>query len=351
MGGIVNEAAENIQFQDQPIENVQSRNLASYWFKEPYYAARWTYFHRPSVWNRMATKGTFDWYGLTGFKTMLAGEQGIGYAGGPRNVGRPSKWILNQGARGLEEVGKGFTRASVRGMARWGQQIQGRYGVLEHPRVVMGMESIGRRLMTAGAGYRTGGLGGAISGLGWTRGGQFIQEAVGGTTFGVGRNLLTGAGFTAEEAQAIIARSSRMGVRGLVGPGRYAEKIAAEVLGTTPATLSLGVPARKASIATTLRYTAATRLMAGVSVGLNVALFGGLLAKLAYAGARRIAESAWDLKMNRNAQMLEFGSGLNVFNTSGSLTERQRAISAIQESHLNSRVSLGSEARLLSDEY
>jgi hypothetical protein len=369
LGGIINQAEENIQIQDQPISKMQSSNISKYWFKEPYYAARWTYFHRPSVWTKMADKGTFDWYGLSGFKTLLAGEKGIGYRGGPRTLHKPSRWLLNSGARGLEEVGKGFTKLSTRGFALKGGQYPWLNAPLG-PQVGGVLRATGQKLMTAGQGFRTGGLGGAVTGLGWAGGGKRIQGFAGGTTLGMSEKMLVNAGYTAAEARTIIGDVSKIGGKGFFS-GKYVDKFASyymenamaspySALGTSYSNQAIKAaaigtpianPVKRAAIGSALRIQGAARLMAGVSVGLNIAMFGGILAKLGYAGARRIAEESWDLKMNRSAQMLEFGSGLNPYQTSGASTERSRAVQAIQESHLNSRTSLGREAEFMSDNY
>lgn len=355
MGGIVNEAAENIEFQDQPVADVQSRNISKYWFKEPYYAARWTYFHRPSVWNRMATKGTFDWYGLTGFKTLAAGEKGIGYRGGPRKIGKPSRWILNQGARGLEAVGKGFTKLSTRGYALRAGQYPWMNAPLG-PQAGGVLRTIGKGLVSAGGGYRTGGLGGAISGLGWQRGGRFMQELAGGTSLGDfntnAEKIFRHKVLTPYEQEIMNKLTGSMAGKGIFRATKGAKE-AVDLLDPSARAYmgKEGMATATTQLAKGTIFKGAARLMAGVSVGLNIALFGGIMAKLGYAGARRLAESSWDLKMNRSAQMLEFGRGLNIFNTSGASTERSRAIQAIQESHVNARASLGNEAALMSDNY
>lgn len=373
MGGIVNQAEENIKYQDQPISKMQTGNISKYWFKEPYYAARWTYFHRPSVWNRMAAQGTFDWYGLSGFKTLLAGEKGIGYGGGPRTIGRPSRWILNQGARGLEAVGKGFTKLSTRRYAmQMGHMLPIGHNMRYGTSKLLG--TIGQRLLAAGQAYRVGGLGGAVSGLGWQRGGQLLQEVAGGTIVGpilpftregiaspyiygpALRNKVSLASGTSNlralsglEARLPGMIAGETGTMGLFRPGKVTERIIGAMTAEERTVLTATGNIGRNIISTRIRYAAAARLMGGVSVGLNIALFGGMLAKLGYAGARRLAEESWDLKMNRSAYMLEFGAGLNPYPFAGASTERQRSISAIQESHINGRMFMGQEAALMSD--
>jgi len=96
-----------------------------------------------------------------------------------------------------------------------------------------------------------------------------------------------------------------------------------------------------------IMFRGGARLMSGVAVGVNIALFGGILANFAYSGARAVGEAAWNAQLNRRVPMLEFGRGYDPFAYHGARTERQRAVAAIQGSRLNARGFLGNEAALV----
>jgi len=98
-------------------------------------------------------------------------------------------------------------------------------------------------------------------------------------------------------------------------------------------------------------FQGATRLMQGVTVGLNIALFGGMLGTLAYEGSRVLAEQSFRLMHSNSIPRLEFGTGQLAagFMTSGAMTERQRAIAAISNSSLNARRYMGNEAAIMSE--
>lgn len=351
------------QYQGAPARTEGGRNILSYWLREPYYMARWTYFHRPSVWNAVGGQRGLTWHGLYGFKTLLTGAGGVSYTGGARTVPAGMRWLLRGGAGGFEAMGAGFTQ--VAGLPY--RALRPGRAFAQRSATVLG------RL---GAGFRTGGVAGALRGVGATRVGTLMEQVVGGTTTRLGRFALTEAGGAAmpniysaalrggislgagtqglarlqQMETTIGAGIRRVGIGGLVRPRRYATRI---VQGLTPAQQALFTATGRTGRTALTRGIMArggARLMAGAAVGLNIALFGSMLGSLAYGGARRLGEEMWNLQMNRRVPALEFGRGVTPFPEAGSLTERQRAVQQIQASHLNARSFLGSEARLYSDQ-
>ena len=325
-----------------------SNAILSAWIKTPYYAARWNYFHRPSVWGRMSQRGSFDWYGLTGFKSLVAGpDAGIGYNAGTRTAGGSMRWILRTGGRGIELAGEGLMRA--------GFQPAG-----TSPRLVRSfVEASGRHIAGFGRGFGTGGIAGGIRGV--SGGSQrvigaagLLEDVFGGklTSF-PGRPILSGIpGLGGVSDEAIRGLIRKEGVSALFAPWRARER----VLGGLPtaqraALTSYTGKAGQRALTRSIMFQGATRLMQGVTVGLNIALFGGMLGTLAYEGSRVLAEQSFRLMHSNSIPRLEFGTGQLAagFMTTGAMTERQRAIAAISNSSLNARRYMGNEAAIMSE--
>ena len=341
----------------------------SYWMKEPYYMAKWNYFHRPSVWNAVGGSKGVQWHGMYGFKSLLAGSGGISYTGGPRSVAPGMKWLLRGGGRGLEQRGLGFSgldpnvgRAALR--IRGGISAGLPRGYSTNITSVPGLTGrVGMGFQRAGAGFRTGGVTGAIRGIGG-RGTEtaatWIGKIGGGYSTGIGAftyrgmeaAISRGGGLTemAPGLRASIARgitSEVSGVGGLVRPGKYSGRVLGTLSPVHQQLFSMTGKGGRSALRRGIMARGGARLMAAGAVGLNLALFGGMVGNLAMGATRAIGEASWRMRMNTRIPALEFGGGVDPFQQQGSMTERQRAIQAIQGSHLNARTAMGNEARLL----
>ena len=100
------------------------------------------------------------------------------------------------------------------------------------------------------------------------------------------------------------------------------------------------------NIGRAVRFKAATRLMSGAAVGINIAMIGGILAAGAYRGITATTDAAMKFMNSNSMRRLETGSGLNPFPFSGAVTERAKALQAISNSRMNARGTLGGEAAL-----
>lgn len=328
----------------------------NYWIKEPQYMARWTYFHRPGVWNAMGGPKGFQWHGLYGFKTLGAGGGGIGYTGGPRSVAPGMKWILRGGGAGLEAIGKGFQRA---GVATGRRSIGG----------------VGARVTYFGGGFRTGGLAGGIANATTSDRGLAMSRRVagifGGANTNFGRLRMPGItddmllGLARSQGSDVVSQSmraaaggldealsrgvNRVGVGALFRPTARAASVVGGLTAEQQAAYMLTGQAGRRALGRSVMFKGGTQLMKAGTVAMNIALFGGTLANMAYTGTRALGEQALRMRMDRSAQQLEFGSGIDPFQSRGAMTERQRAVQAIQSSQINGRSYLGNEAALMAD--
>ena len=357
---------------------ITASSVLSHWLRTPLYMTRWTYFHRPGVWNAVGGREGLTWHGLYGFKTLFAGAGGISYTGGPRAIPHGMRWILRGGGAGMEAMGRGFAGMdpilSRLGGYLWRPMPAGLpLGYATNIPSAQGlMYRFGRGVGRFGAGFRTGGMAGAIRGVGAARLGTITEQIFGGAVTPLGRfriptggdpsllyTLVQGRAMfptygAAREAigglEAAVGRGIR-GVRigGLVRPGRYSRQI---LQGLSPEQLRLFQQTGRVGATALTRgimWRGGAQLMRAGTVGLNIALFGSMLASLAYTGTRAAGEAMWNFRMNQRIPALEFGRGISPFPEVGSLTERQRAIQQIQASPLNARSFMGSEGRLMHD--
>ena len=100
------------------------------------------------------------------------------------------------------------------------------------------------------------------------------------------------------------------------------------------------------NIGRAVRFKAATRLMSGAAVGINIAMIGGVVAAAGYRGVVAATDSAMKFMNYNGFRRLDTGSGLNPFPFSGAVTERAKALQAISNSRMNARGTLGGEAAL-----
>jgi hypothetical protein len=347
------------------------RNL---WLSSPYYGMKWTYFHRPGAWNRMGTTGKFEWHGLVGFKTLFAGERGITYGGKVRkSAATGTGWMLKAGGAGLEKTGdlirsfvikrtteslatpaSPFTMGYAGGQVIWpaGADIDITRGEASTMRNKTAYR-ISRGFRRAGVGFRTGGISGIVGTFSKPAGG-LVSGIFGGAliTKYMPYGNLSSAGFNQVEIDSIMQSARKSGIKGLIGAGKYgrnwmlANQYTPDMI-TGSLYSGLGSQAKTKAVASAFRFAGATRLMAGLSVGLNIALFGGMLASLSYSGMRALGATANRMRTDMRVPNLEFGTGYAPFNSAGAYTERQRAIQAIQSSHINGRSSIGNEAALM----
>ncbi len=129
---------------------------------------------------------------------------------------------------------------------------------------------------------------------------------------------------------------------GEIGPGQI-------MRGLSPEQQALMGAMGKGALRRGIMTKGSAQLMRVGTVGLNIALFGGTLATMAYTGTRALGEQMLRMRMDQRGPRLEWGTGQDPFPQSGSLTERQRAITAIQGSQINGRSYLGSEAALMAE--
>jgi len=329
-----------------PMDDVSSSGMMSYWTKEPYYMAKWTYFHRPSVWNRMGGTRGFEWHGLYGFKSLMGGSAGIGYQGGVRNAPRAIEWAMGAGGRGLMSVGKAFGGASAATAGR------GLPSLVSSPIGALGntIENFATGFGGLGPGAIPGGVAGGIRAAGGSnRVAGAIESIFGGTVTGAGSvRALSKAGMTSPHAMGVEAAvgrevGRRASVRHLLSSSARADLADDILLGLGPTYRST----MRGNVMRSIAFRGGARLMAAGAVVSNVALFGGVLAKLAQAGTRYIGEAAVRFRMDDRMRRLEFGGGVDPFPSAGSLTERRRALQALQGSQLNGRRFIGQEASLM----
>jgi len=357
-------AAQARQMEGQvsrPPTRMLGNSPMAYWMREPLYMTRWTYLHRPSVWNRMGGTRGFEWHGLYGFKSIFAGGGGIGYGGEARTAPAAMQWILRGGGRGFEEVGRAFTRAGTRmdyllHLRRY-SQVTGSPTLQDFNLFSRTMSGIGVRMSQFGGGFRTGGVAGGLEGLGATRFARGVETVFGGkatrwgafTTEGIRRGFTPAYLQRLQGIEDVVQRqvAARAGVRHFFSR-RARRGLQREIVAAAGPTgwATLG-PAGRAGVGRAIAFRGATRLAAGATVALNVALFGGILASLAQAGTRYIGETAWKLASDTRIPSLEFGRGVNPFMDPASMTERRRALQAIQSSQLNARRFIGQEAALM----
>jgi hypothetical protein len=384
-----------------------SSAVMSAWAQTPLYSARWQYLHRPSVWASMATQNRgFRWQGLTGFKTLFAGGTGIGYGGQQRErYSRmiPTGWAIRAGGGIIKHTGKAIQRipTTYRSAGRvaigfgGGTTNLGWGGTYGSPMGWTGR--LGRGMETFGGGMRKGGIGGGLAALGGTAGrwGEDIQKAFGGGYYsrigGYGAlqyrystdflsnvygqyNSLSGSMTVSNpakfadlpvpgmhafkdvvEANELYMRDviKKSRISGLWNPAgelrRLRRGMLSEGASMEHLTLSRIVENQTGTLSRAVRSVAGAKLMVGVTTGVNIALIGGLLAEGAYRGVTKATEYAMKFQEWGSARRLEFGTGVNPFMSSGALTERQRALTAISSSRLNARSAIGQEAQLAHD--
>lgn len=352
---------------ENPARPPRSNSLASYWLKEPFYMTRWTYLHRPSVWTRMGGARGFEWHGAYGFKSLLAGQAGIGWQGGARRVPFTMRWLLGGAGGGLERVGRQFTRV---GMGAAG-------GVASRPLLAAGAYTqMAGRSFAGRSAVRGAGAAGVLRGFGAVRAADIVERAAGGFVTNVGKFTLDVSDATITRAATyaatrgygtaslgaittrytryggalegrIAARVGRAGIGGLVAPRRAARRVLTTLTPEERLIFHATGKAGRTALKRGLMWRGASRVMAGASVAMNIALFGSILSSLAHAGTRAIGEAALNFGINDRIQRLEFGGGVDPFTQTASLTERQRALQEIQRSSLNARRFMGNEAGLM----
>lgn len=370
------------------------------WFKSPGYGLRWSYLHRPSVWSSMGDRGV-RWTGLLGFRSLFAGNRGMTYSGGERTTISPLNpmgYAIRGAGRGIEAGGRAIGRASIRNIV-YPQGIQGMVGQTGFTTNVGWMHKLGSGMERFGAGMRTGGIGGGIAGIGGraTRWGEGIQGIFGGRWYDsiggygalnintdifnesfitktfrpselIGPDSVTRPTWVEWKTNRprvyadIISTLSddaidymknirgqisegRYGIRSLINPRRDIKNIVTSSTDRDFRRAVLGVERETGAVSRAVRFKAATRIMSGVAVGINVALVGGALATAAHRGIVGYTDAMMRFMQNNTAGRLEFGTGMG-FQTSGALTERQRALTAISNSRLSARSALGNEAQL-----